>query len=258
MLNFDAATTRTLNRAYISADFTARRRASFDALDPRPGETILDIGCGNGFLTAEVALAVGPQGRVIGLDQSADMLKAAKERCEDLAQVDFIEASADRSTLPDASVDKAVSVQVFEYFQTLDAPLAEAHRVIRPGGRLVVGDMHFGTACWHSRDPVRMDAMLRGWDTHLAVPDLPARLAPALRRAGFEPLACHAHTITDTVLKPSGLAEMTMILAVQHNVAAGLVSQADAQAWADEQRALAAEGAFFFSMTHFVWSARRI
>ena len=59
MLKFDGEVTRILDNAYQGADLTRRRQASFDALQPSPGETILDIGCGNGMLTVELARAVG-------------------------------------------------------------------------------------------------------------------------------------------------------------------------------------------------------
>lgn len=78
MLKFDAEITRILNNAYEGADLTRRRQASFDALKPSPGDTIIDIGCGNGLLTAELARAVGPTGKIIGVDPSEDMLKAGK------------------------------------------------------------------------------------------------------------------------------------------------------------------------------------
>ena len=70
MLNFDSETTRFLQIAYSGADFAKRRQASFDAINPGPGETVLDIGCGNGMLSVELARAVGPNGAVLGIDPS--------------------------------------------------------------------------------------------------------------------------------------------------------------------------------------------
>lgn len=81
VLNFDAEVTRIFNNAYQGADLTRRRQASFDALQPKPGEKIIDIGCGNGLLTVELARAVGPAGRVIGVDPSNDMRSAGEKRC---------------------------------------------------------------------------------------------------------------------------------------------------------------------------------
>ena len=89
MLKFDAETAKLLDIAYQGADITRRRQATFDALKPAPGETILDIGCGNGLLTAELARAVGPSGRIIGIDPSSDMMVAAKERCGDYECVEL-------------------------------------------------------------------------------------------------------------------------------------------------------------------------
>ena len=64
MLEVDAATSAILERAYRGADFRNRRKASFKALAPAPGERLADIGCGNGLPTRELALSVGPSGHV--------------------------------------------------------------------------------------------------------------------------------------------------------------------------------------------------
>lgn len=77
MLKFDEDTARLLEDAYQGADVSRRRRAAFDALMPAPGEQLLDLGCGNGLLTLELARAVGPAGHVTGLDASPQMLEAA-------------------------------------------------------------------------------------------------------------------------------------------------------------------------------------
>lgn len=89
MLKFDAETAKILDNAYQGADFTARRLVSYNALSPNPGETLLDIGCGNGLLTLDLARATGPEGRVVGIDPSADMRKVAAARCAGQPHVTF-------------------------------------------------------------------------------------------------------------------------------------------------------------------------
>lgn len=78
MLRFDEETTRLLDIVYQGADITRRRQASFDALRPAAGETIVDIGCGNGLLTLELARAVGSEGKVIGVVPVATCLARPK------------------------------------------------------------------------------------------------------------------------------------------------------------------------------------
>ena len=258
MLQFDAETTRLLEAAYLGADFSRRRRASFDALSPAPGETILDIGCGNGMLTAELARAVGEAGRVMGIDPSAEMRAAGEARCSDLPQVSMQHGSADALGVADGSADKAVSLQVFEYLSDIPAALAEVRRALRPGGRLVLGDMHFGTLVWSSDNPDRMARMCASWDHHLEDPATPEKLPRRLRDAGFEVEAVRPLTFLDHRLAPDGLAAMMLILMERYAVAKDHFSAEEAAAWAAEQRQRAADGRFFFSMTHVVISARTL
>lgn len=67
MLKFDEETTKLLEIAYQGGDVTRRRRMAFDALHLSEGDTVVDIGCGNGLLTEEIARVIGKQGQDIGL-----------------------------------------------------------------------------------------------------------------------------------------------------------------------------------------------
>ena len=67
MLEFDSATTAILEDVYQGADFTRRRRASFDLLAPARGEVIIDIGSGPGHMLIDIARAVGSDGHAIGI-----------------------------------------------------------------------------------------------------------------------------------------------------------------------------------------------
>lgn len=257
MLSFDAETTRILDTAYQGSDITRRRRASFDALAPRPGERILDLGCGPGLLTQELARAVGPGGEVIGLDPSADMRRTAEQRCHSDDHVRILDGAAEALPLADTSVDKAVSLQVFEYLSDLDGPLAELHRVIRPGGRVVISDMHWDTLTWRSDDPARMGRMIAAWDGHLADRVVPETLPERLSTAGFADIKSVPLTFSDILPKPDGIARMMMILMTGYAKENALLPGAEIDAWRAEQEALAAGGRFFFSLTHFVTIAER-
>lgn len=257
MLKFGPETTAILERAYLGGDFRDRRRASFAALAPAAGDHVADIGCGNGMMTVDLALAVGDQGKVTGIDPSAEMLALAGDRVKDLGNVTLSPGSAEGLPLEDASVDKAVSLQVFEYLDDPAAGLVEILRVLAPGGRVVIGDMHFGTLAWFSEDPDRMVRMCDSWNRHVADPALPARLPALLEEAGFEVEGVSAHTNVDTALRPDGLARMMMILMENYAVSNGHLPADEARAWADEQVRLAADGRFFQTLTHFVVSGRK-
>ncbi|WP_338548205.1 methyltransferase domain-containing protein [Roseovarius phycicola] len=257
MLEFDAETTRLLDSVYQGADVTRRRQESFNALRPGPGETIVDVGCGNGLLTLELARAVGDSGRIVGVDPSEDMRWSAQERCQGQSCVEFAAGSADSLPISSSTIDKAVSVQVFEYLDDIPSALSEIHRVLKPGGVLVIGDIHFDSLVWHSDAPDRMDRMVKAWDHHFAERRVPALLPPLLRETGFLVESVTPITICDTQLKPDGLANMMIILMGGFAEAKNLVPAEEVKNWAEEQRLLADSGRFFFSLTHFVVTARK-
>ena len=257
MLEFDAEVTRLLDNAYQGADLTRRRQASFDALQPTPGETILDIGCGNGLLTAELARAVGENGRVIGIDPSDDMRSAGEKRCQDYSCVEFIDGIATNLPIEDERADKAVSVQVFEYIEDTAGAVSDAMRCLKPGGRLVVSDLHFGSFIWYSDNPQRMQQIRASWDQHFAAGDVPARLPGMMRRLGHHVESVASVTLTDHVLKPDGIAITMMHLMRQFAIARKHVEADIANDWFNEQISLAQDGRFFFSITQFVVCARK-
>ena len=105
-------------------------------------ETLLDLGCGTGL----VALAAtGQCARVIGLDVSEEMLRRVAGTASDVDGLEFILGDMRRIPLPDASVDVVTSCYAFHHLGNDGKELAaaEAFRVLRPGGRLVVVDMMF-------------------------------------------------------------------------------------------------------------------
>lgn len=257
MFQFDERTTRLLEEAYLGADFSKRRRASFDALSPRPGDVIADIGCGNGLLTLELSRTIGEEGKVLGIDPSDDMRGAAEARCSQCENVEILKGTATQVPLEAASVDKAVSLQVFEYLEDLAGAATEIKRILRPGGRLVVGDMHWDTMAWHSDKPERMKKMLDNWDDHLAERCIPALLPAILRDAGFCVDNVTAVPFTSTELHPDGLPNMMIHLMKPFVVRKGVMSEDEVNAWAEEQDLLAKSGRFFFSLTQFVITASK-
>jgi arsenite methyltransferase len=108
-----------------------------------PGDAVLDIGCGAGFDSLLAARMVGTAGRVAGIDVTPLMIDKAREHAAavGLTNVDFRVGEAESLPFPDNGFDVVISNGVLNLTLDKGRALAEAHRVLKPGGRLLLADM---------------------------------------------------------------------------------------------------------------------
>ncbi|MBA3328192.1 MAG: methyltransferase domain-containing protein [Solirubrobacterales bacterium] len=256
-LEFDASVGEQLEIMYRTRDVRRRRELVTQALGVTPGERVLDAGCGPGFYVSELLDAVGSDGSVTGVDGSPEMLAVAAHRCEAHDNVAFHQSDVTSLPVQDAAFDAALSVQVLEYVPDATAALAEMHRALRPGGRVVVWDVDWATVSMYSADPARMARVLRAWDGHLTHRSLPQTLATRLRSAGFQDVGMQAHVFATTELTPESYGGAALPVLERYLAGQDEVPVDEVEAWAADQRDLGARGEFFFSCTQFCFTATR-
>ncbi len=151
----------------------------------RDGEVVLDLGSGGGLDALLAARRVGPSGRVIGVDQTLEMVKRAKQAAEaaNLANVEFQHAPIERLPLADCSVDVAISNCVMNHCADKVRAFQEVYRVLKAGGRMWISDL---VAAGPFSEAALADKV---WGEWLAVAQSKSDYLRAIEQAGFQDVA---------------------------------------------------------------------
>ncbi|MEU4209480.1 class I SAM-dependent methyltransferase [Streptomyces sp. NPDC026206] len=168
---------------------TAADSAAYLLPELRPQHRILDIGCGPGSITADLAALV-PRGEVTGLDAAAGILEQARAAVRErgLDNVRFATGDVRALDFPDGSFDVVHAHQVLQYLDDPVAALREMRRVCRPGGVVAVRDVVYTAMTWYPRVP-GLDAWQRLYVRVARAgggePDAGSRLLSWARQAGL-------------------------------------------------------------------------
>jgi demethylmenaquinone methyltransferase / 2-methoxy-6-polyprenyl-1,4-benzoquinol methylase len=149
------------------------RRAMIDAVDPKPGQRILDVATGTGLVAAGLARRGAT---VVALDQSEHMLARARRRAPGHAAITFVQGEAERLPFPDRSFDALTFTYLLRYVDDPAATMRELARVVKPGGR--IGMVEFGVPGW---PPLRS---LWRVHTRVGLPALGRLVSPAWYEVG--------------------------------------------------------------------------
>jgi ubiquinone/menaquinone biosynthesis C-methylase UbiE len=214
------------------ADYTAEIELPDDA-------ELLEVGCGTGAITRFLATLPGA-GRVTGVDPSPLFIERACELAGD-APIEFITGDGRELDCDDGSYD-AVVFHALCHIPGCERALAEAHRVLRPGGRLALFDGDYATTTLATRDPLQScaEAVL-----DMLVHDawLMRRIAPLLRASGFEDCRVRGHAYTSAAGSHYFMARVDRGADALEST--GTLHASAAAALKQEARTRVAEGTFF-------------
>ncbi|WP_051579710.1 class I SAM-dependent methyltransferase [Pseudonocardia acaciae] len=182
-------------------------------LDLRKGHSVLDLGCGSGAALPTLSAAVGPSGRVVGIDYSPRMLARADAvlRERGIQNVELRRADATRVALEPASFDAAYACASISAMPDIPAALTTVRRALRPGGRLFVFDMRLVPRGWSTpliwliQGIYRVSAGWTGVDVldsardifaEVTLPDLPGKEGVGQPSAGWPPYTVFVATVS--------------------------------------------------------------
>jgi SAM-dependent methyltransferase len=255
--------------AMVEPVVPGRHRWLAGLLGARPGDRVVDLGCGTGASLIQVALGLGG-GVAVGVDASAAALARTADAlapavAAGAARVLLVQADLkDPLPLPDATFDRVLSHNVLEFVPDPVRLAAEAGRVLRPGGRLLLGHSDFDTLVFASEDMALTRRLVRAYcDAQQPWMDavdgtIGRRLAGIALRAGLEVLDVQAQVVLDRTFVPGGLG-----WGYARNLADALLASGDADpgelgGWLAGLRRLAAQGAFLFSLNDYAVICGRI
>src|SRR5271166_1850475 len=254
-LAFSDDAAEKLIAAYSTRDLVQQREATLQRLNLKRGERVIDIGCGPGFLCESMAAAIGPTGRVIGIDISEDLIGfATLHKGSD--RIEYRVGDATALPVDAEQFDVAVSAQVIEYVADADAALCEIARVLRPGGRAFIVDTDFDSWVWHAADAERMARMMKGWEMHCADPRLPRTLIPRLRAAGFKIVGVEGYPIVNTTYRPGDFSYGLTRLIADFLVTRGF-DRPVLDGWLADLSATEQRNSSFFSLNRYFFSVEK-
>jgi len=255
-MEYDEAAAERLEAVYLGPDVVSQREDTLRRLSVQNGERVLDIGSGPGFLAAQLADQTGPDGEVVGVDVSEQMVERASQR---IKHEWLSYRCADATALPfeDDYFDVVVSTQVAEYVPDIAKFCGEVFRVLKPGGRALILATDWEGVCWHSQHPDRMDKVLQAFAPHCADSKLPRTLGARLRNVGLVVNEVSYFSIVNMDRYDGCYGEMVVPFIVAYVKEQKTVPDDELQAWSDEQALLNARGEHFFSTGRFSFSVSR-
>ncbi|MEV6284498.1 methyltransferase domain-containing protein [Kribbella sp. NPDC051770] len=224
------------------------RAASYRLLGVAPGETVVDVGCGCGHAAGEL-IADGV--KVIGIDSDPACVAVAQAR---IPGAMFHVARSDELPLADGSVDGYRAARLFHLLEEPMPTLAEAYRVLRPGGRAVLAGQDYGFLLVDSSDQDLTDVVLLGLESRSVAPRAARSFRDWLLDTGFHDPEVVVH---NQVVTGHDVMVRQLELAADAAVERALITREDADGWLAEQTDRARRDRFLAVLPTLLVSATR-
>jgi ubiquinone/menaquinone biosynthesis C-methylase UbiE len=217
------------------------KRQIIDLLQPLESKRMLDVGCGTGDDSREIAGLVGPNGRVVGIDYSATMIAEARKRTDSSLPVEFREGDATKLEFADASFDCCRAERVLVHLSNARKGLEEMIRVVRSGGRVVASEPDVETLFFDSPYVELTRRIVASLADAGASGRIGRSLPRLMREFGLKDVTCQA-TVTHPSFK---IARIAWDGSVDTYVEQGLISAKDAERWWQQLEEADSAGDFY-------------
>ena len=228
-----------------------------EMLDLHSGDIVLDVGCGTGDDARDMARLVGPQGRVIGLDNDDSILEVARRRSEgpELPLM-FTPGDVHHLEFADGTFTHCRSERMFQHVTDPGTAMLELARVLRPSGVMVIFDTDWETLIIDADDHQTTRTLLNEYCSEHRHGWIGRMLPGLMREAGLDDIEVVPATL---MLRDFASADRLHTITRTAAIAAtqGRVTHATVEAWLADLRARDAQGRFFSAVTAFIVRGRK-
>jgi arsenite methyltransferase len=242
-----------------SPDEIAARDEYLDLLALKPGQRVLDVGCGTGVVTRDAVRRVTPGGRAVGLDSSAEFLALARGLAREAGLdgvIEFREGNALALPFGNGEFDAALAATVLAHIPEGHRAIPEMVRVVRSGGRVGVFDFDGDAVLISHPDRALTRRIIAAFSDQAAVDGwLVRRLPGLLRRAGL--LEVGARAFAPIEQDPTGFYARMAARAAEVAAQAGAITDEERERWLDELAVTGAAGDSLVGRVHvFCWGTK--
>ena len=248
---------RYLDAATGSQTIQRLKRSSYELLEPKPGQRLLDVGCGTGDDVRALTAYVGTAGRVVGLDYSRTVLgEALKRSTRDHLPVGFCRGDSCRLPFPDGAFDGVRSERMLQHLREPFQAIREMVRVVKPGGRVVDFDPDWNLVAIDSDNLPLTRKIVTFRADRITSGAVGRKLFAFFRDAGLlDVVVVPMATVLPSFAMAGPMLELEA--SVERAQEAGVITSREASAWLEEMKERDATGRFFCGLASYMVTGRK-